>query len=174
MYYPSAVIHRFECGQALAFKAQIGIRVILKDDQIMGFGQADKLPAPFKAEGKPGRILEIGNHVNAFDTFTGRLQALDFMTQTIWIQPIAVYRDTDDFAAPGANGPGAAKVGRKPDDNHIFPVDKNLGSQMHALGRSMGNDQVVGAASVSPSVFIRCASTCLKSSRPSVEPYWSI
>ena len=37
----------------------------------------------------------------------------------------------------------SAEIGRQPDENHIFPVDENLGRQMHALGRSMGNDQAV-------------------------------
>ena len=90
-----------------------------------------------------GWILEIGDYVNALDTFAGRFQEFDFLTKTIWVQPIAVNRNPHNVSTPGMYRPGSAKIRRKSDDNHISPVDKNLSSQMHTLGRSMGDDQIV-------------------------------
>ena len=132
-------IHTLNGGQRLTGHPQVAIRVVLQDQHTILLGKGVHLLPFLQAHGGARGVLEIGNGV---DKSGGRV-LLQHPLQSGGVHTVCLHRHTGQLTTVGAEAVQRANKGRFLADHRIAFVAQHLGNQVHNLGRTADDQQIV-------------------------------
>ena len=134
-------VHALERGQVLALEAELAIRVILNDGDLVLVDDVHELLAALERPGAAGRILEVGDDVDHLDVLGRGKHFLELFHD----HAVAVGGDGDKVRLAGLESVQSAKVGRALDNDDIALVAENTRRVIQTLLRAGGHEDVVSA-----------------------------
>ena len=102
--------------------------------------------AALKRQRCAGRVLEIGYHVNSFGPFSAFFKGLQLNFQMSGIHAVIVYLHSLQFPASCHDGTGSAEICRQPHEYDIIGIDDYPTGQIHSLGRTGCNENLIRSA----------------------------
>src|ERR1017187_1156508 len=122
--------------EALAFIAQLAVRVIFDNRNAILVRQQHQFAAPPLRQGGSGRVLKVGQHVHELGAETQRL------FEQVGAETVFVDRDGNIFRAVHVESLQRAEISRRFHQHAISGIDKQLADQVERLLRA-GSDQDV-------------------------------
>ena len=140
-YYEALGVHALECGQVLAFEAELAVGVILNNGNLVLVYDLHELLAALEGPGAAGGVLEVGDNIDHLDVLGGSQNLFELFHD----HAVAVGGDSDEVGLAGLKGVECAEVGRALDDDDITLIAEYASGVIQTLLRAGGHEDVVSA-----------------------------
>ena len=140
---PSALVHGEDGRLVLALEAEVSVRVVLEDYQIVPLGDFEHLPAALRGERVAGGVLEVHDGVDEFDLPSRLASLLDRIGQQIDLHAVLVAGNGDESRSAVAHGVNGARISRVLHDDRVAGIDQRRTEEVHPLLRTGGDEKLV-------------------------------
>ena len=134
-------VHALERGQVFALKAELTVRVILNNGDLVLVDDLHELFAALERPGAAGRILEVGDDVDHLDI----LRRGEYLFQLFHDHAVAVGGDGNKVRLTGLECVQCAEIGGALNDDHIALIAEHARGIVQALLRAGGHEDVISS-----------------------------
>ena len=131
--------HRFDGRNRLTLIAQLKIRIVLENQNVVLLCKLQQLTAALQRHGTSGRVLEGRDNIDELNTLSGGKNLL----QLVHTHAFVIHRNTLEVRAEAAERIECADKARPLTDNGVALVNHRLGKQADGLLAASRDNQLI-------------------------------